>query len=243
MKLQKQQYGDALFATEPEYIDLELFEYKDVKAWTRPGTSDSFVVREVMSGEYRKLDIKPTDVIVDFGMNIGMFSIFAANKGAKRVHGYEADAENFDLACTNINLNNHRDVITPNNRAVVGNDDETRQFSINTQKNKGAHSLVHKRGRDTTTVKCINVNTVLEQVKPTIVKMDIEGAEYEVLKAINDYSGIEQLIFEFHHAHLLDQKDHSMYNEILELMRSNFPNVEAREEVKGAWVNIVYCHR
>lgn len=219
--------------------------FKDkVKAYVREGTSDEFVVKEVFSGEYRKLDITSNDVIVDFGMNIGMFTIFALQKGAKKVHGYEAEPENFDIAGKNIQLNN----IDPsryeiNNLAVVGNDDPIRYFSINKKKNKGAHSLISKNGRNRITVKCININKILTTVNPTIIKMDIEGAEYECLFAIKDFSGINQLVFEYHHAHLNDIKTHKKYVELLNMLAKHFPHIEAREETKGAWVNIVYCKR
>ena len=166
--------------------ELSLFEHKGVKAYVREGTSDSFVVKEVLGGEYNKLNIKSDDIIVDFGMNIGMFTIFALKKGALAVWSYEAERENFDIALQNIELNEVKGAF-PYNYAVVGNDDKTRDFSINTKKNKGAHSLVAKRGRDTVTVDCININTVLKEAKPDIVKMDIEGGEYECLKAIETF--------------------------------------------------------
>jgi FkbM family methyltransferase len=221
----------------------ELFEYRDIKAHVRPGTSDSFVVTEVFSGEYNKLNIQHNDIVVDFGLNIGMFTIFALKKGAAQVWAYEPDPDNFSLASQNVLLNTTiLDVYSLNNTAVVGNDDVTRDFSINVHKNKGAHSLVKKRGRETITVQCENINTILERARPTIVKMDIEGGELECLPAVKDWSGINQFIMEFHHAHLND-KDHKLYNETLDLLRKHFPHVEARADTKGAWVNIVYCHR
>lgn len=223
----------------------KLITFKDkVQAYVREGTSDEFVVKEVFSGEYRKLNITEDDIIVDFGMNIGMFTIFALQKGAKKVYGYEAEPENFDLARRNIQLNGISSIkYNINNSAVVGNNDTKRYFSINVKKNKGAHSLVAKRGRNTITVSCVNINNVLQSINPTVVKMDIEGAEYECLPAVNNFNGINQLIFEYHHAHLDDIKTHSKYSEILDLMGRNFPIVEARRETKGAWVSIVYCKR
>lgn len=44
----------------------KLIEFKDVKAFVREDTSDLFVVKEVNGGEYDRLDIRPTDVVVDF---------------------------------------------------------------------------------------------------------------------------------------------------------------------------------
>lgn len=226
-----------LFETETKTID-----FRDVKALVREGTSDEFVVKEVFTGEYNKLNITSDDVIADFGLNIGMFTTFALKKGAKKVISYEADAENFEYAQHNVALNcRDKDRYELYNLAVIGNDDPYREFSINLKKNKGAHSLVHKRGRDVVKVPCININKVLADYKPTIVKMDIEGGEYECLKSMESFDGIREWIMEFHHAHLNDTKTHEKYNEILNLMRKHFKTVEARADTKGAWVNIVYC--
>lgn len=217
-------------------------EYRGVKAIVREGTSDEFVVKEVFSGEYNKLNITQDDVIVDFGLNIGMFTLFALNKQAKKLYSYEADKENYEYALQNIKLNDiAADRYELFNMAVVGNDDISREFSLNTKKNKGAHSLLHKRGRTTTTVPCINISKVLDRYKPTIVKMDIEGGEYECIKSLTSYHGIREFIMEFHHAHLNDIKTHRKYNEILGILRSHFKTVQAREDTKGAWVNIIYC--
>lgn len=228
---------NALFETETKTIS-----FRDVQALVREGTSDEFVVKEVFTGEYNKLNIRSDDVIVDFGLNIGMFTTFALKKGAKQVISYEADAENFEYAKHNVELNcldNERYKLY--NLAVIGNDDEYREFSINLRKNKGAHSLLHKRGRDVVKVPCVNINKVFEEYKPTIVKMDIEGGEYECLKNVKSFDGIREWIMEFHHAHLNDTKTHDKYNEILDLLRKHFKTVEARKDTKGAWVNIVYC--
>ena len=247
MKIKNINYSEDLssflFEEDEQYIELELHEHNELKAYVRPETSDPFVLRECASGEYRKLKITEDDVIVDLGLNIGMFTSYALKRGAKAVYSYEAEQQNYELAKMNVELNGVSNAAFLNNLAVIGNDDMERHFSINVKKNKGAHSLISKRGRDTTTVKCININKIINEVNPTIVKMDIEGGEYEVLKALENYDNIQQLIFEFHHAHLDDIPHHTKYNEILDLMRIHFPNVEAREETKGAWVNIVYCWR
>jgi FkbM family methyltransferase len=218
--------------------------FKNIKALVREGTSDEFVVSEVFSGEYNKLHITSDDTVVDFGLNIGMFTLFALSKGAKKIYSYEAEKSNYELATQNLALNE----IAPErynlfNKAVVGNDDAERIFWINEKKNKGAHSLIHKRGRSTMVVEAININTVFESCKPTVVKMDIEGGEYECLKAVKSFDGIRELILEFHHTHLNDTKTHEKYNEILALLRSQFANVQARADTKEAWVNIIYCSR
>ena len=141
-------------------------EVKDVKAKVREDTSDEFVVNEVIRGnEYRKLNLQPSDVVLDFGLNIGMFTIQTFKRGVKEVHSFEPDLDNFNLATDNCKLNNVDSSVQLNNAAVVGNNDTTRNFSINTKKNKGAHSLVAKRGRETITVNAQNINDIMKKVK------------------------------------------------------------------------------
>ena len=225
-------------------IDLtntEIIENKGIKALVRNKTSDSFVLKEVTSGEYNKLNILPTDVVVDFGLNIGIFSILAMHRGAKEIHSYEAEKENFHMAQYNLKLNEFTENVYLNNMAVIGDDDVTRPFHLNKHKNKGAHSLLYKKGRKGQVVTCININKVFESVKPTVVKMDIEGGEYETIKAVKSFSGIREFILEFHHSHLNDFGHHIKYKEILEILRKNFKTVHAREDTKEAWVSIIYC--
>jgi len=217
--------------------------YKNVRAKVRPNTSDAFIVEEVIGGTYRKLNIQTDDVVVDIGLNIGMFVIWALLQGANRVYAFEAEPQNYNLALQNVALNELSAKATLYNQAVIGTNEKTRNFAINLHRNKGAHSLVPKRGRHKMIVDCVNINKVLADINPTVVKMDIEGGEYECLKATKTFDGIRELILEFHHAHLNDIKTHEKYNEILSLLRSRFSTVEARnsEDIGGAWTGLIYC--
>jgi FkbM family methyltransferase len=222
---------------------IEEIEFNGVKAKVRKGTMDEFVVKEVFKKEeYKKLNFIPDDVVLDLGMNIGMFSIYALNNGVKKVYSFEPNKENFQLAQENLKLNNlqeNRFVLT--NKAVVGNDDTKRYFHENLKTNKGAHSLIRVSGRNDVVVECVNINDVIKKAKPTIIKMDIEGAEYECLKGLEEWGGINQLVLEFHHKVLKDIETHSKYKEILQLLNSKFNNVEGREDTKGSWLSLIYC--
>lgn len=226
-----------------EHFPVEEITHKNHRIAVRQGTSDSFVVKEVWGGEYSKLQIMPTDIVVDFGMNIGMFSLYARQRGAKQVIGYEPEEDNYNIACYNIQQNGQTAFIQAHKKAIVGNQDVVRNFSINGKKNKGAHSLVAKRGRSTVAVDCVNVDSVIQQYRPSIIKMDIEGGEMECLPAITDWSSVNQLILEFHHAHLNDTADHKKYNQTLAMLRQHFSSVQARADTKGAWVNIIFCKK
>tara|TARA_Y100001937_G_scaffold55967_1_gene76961 strand:+ start:5530 stop:6204 length:675 start_codon:yes stop_codon:yes gene_type:complete len=215
------------------------YKYKDKNFIVRNETSDSFVVREVLSGAYNKLNLKKNDVCLDIGLNIGAFSVYASDK-CKLIISYEPDKENFELAVKNLHINNCYNV-KPFNYAVTGTDEAIRSFSVNVKKNKGAHSLIPKKGRTQSLVNCININKIIQKYNPTVMKIDTEGAEYEILKSINNFDNFRELIFEFHHAHLDDIKTRVKYKDIINHLKTKFTSVDYRAETKGAWVTNVYC--
>ena len=82
----------------------------------------------------------------------------------------------------------------------------------------------------------------MEKTKATVIKMDIEGGEYECLKAVKSFDGVREMELEFHHAHLNDTKTHAKYNEIIALLKTHFTHVEGREP-KGNWITNIYCKK
>ena len=221
---------------------VRFYEVKGVKARIREDTSDEFIVDEVIRGNtYRKLNIRSTETVLDVGLNIGMFTIYALKKGAARVYSYEAERENYEAACYNVKLNCGGMDYKLTNAAVVGNDDVTRLFSINLKRNKGAHSLVAKRGRESVSVDCQNFNDILQSIQPTVIKMDIEGGEYELIRSAENFSSVREFILEFHHAHLNDIPTRSKYREITSILKKHFDIVDYRPETKKAWVSLIHC--
>jgi len=217
--------------------------FNDAEFYARPGTWDEAVIKEVFKGEYKKLQITPDDVVLDIGSNIGCFSIWACQQGCKNVIGFEPEPDNFRLATMNLKRHVPDDSrYTMHECAVVGNDDSHRRFYVNVKKNKGLHSLIPRRGRKEIRVACRNINEIIHTYQPTIVKCDIEGGEYELIRAITCYGPIRQFIFEWHHECLKDLDTHEKYEEIKALLRTKFDVVDAREETKKTWTDLVYCH-
>lgn len=221
----------------------EIFTYKERSFVVRNNTLDSFVVKEVSGSEYKKLNLRSEDVCLDLGMNIGVFSVIASEK-CKFLYSFEPEPTNFEIANQNLQMNNVKNV-KPYNAAVVGNDDKERFLSVNKKQNKGTHSLIEKRGRYSTPVACMNINKIIEETNPTVLKVDVEGAEYEILTAIKpkNFKNIREIIFEYHHAHLNDIKTKEKYKKLIGFLKSVFPNVDYKQETKGAWVSNVYCSK
>lgn len=165
----------------------------------RPWTIDLDVIRST----YREYDISSLnskDIVCDIGANIGAFS--------KRVYGlvqrvlaFEPDPENYRIL--KANTINHQ-TIWRMRRAIVNNNDEYRKFYINEQRNRATHSLHITRGRKEIIVKCVNFHYLLypqfvrQCLQPTVIKIDIEGGEYELLQNTSLPNSVRLLIVEFH---------------------------------------------
>jgi FkbM family methyltransferase len=122
---------------------------------------------------------------LDVGAHVGKYTLRAAfrvgNKG--KVIAVEPNKENFDVLVKNITLNGLSNCV-PLNVAAYSSDGEVLLF-------KGADSTLHSIkedfGEGSYKVKARALDNVLEEIgvkKLDLVKIDVEGAELEVLKGM-----------------------------------------------------------
>ncbi len=177
-----------------------------IEVYGRQETTDVKVIKEVLYTnvyEKKKIDfyIEPNDAWLDLGGNIGTFALRVLAEGAS-VISYEPETENYQLMSKNLEHN------FPNGawsieQSVVSHK-KTNNLDLYLCKgsyNKYRHTLHPVRGRSTVNVKNSYIYDVLDQYRPSAIKMDIEGAEIEILETLkpNDYKkyGIEKLVFEY----------------------------------------------
>lgn len=139
------------------------------------------------------LNLNRDDVVLDLGGNIGAFAIEIFDR-VKEVHSYEPDPVNFEFLSANIRDNKAYNV-KPHPLAVVGNDDPERPLYVGRVPSQ--YSLFGKEGQKCIFVKCEDIKRIMEEVKPSVIKANIEGAEPDVLIAISDFSSVRQIIFEY----------------------------------------------
>lgn len=180
---------------------------KEAEFKTRDGTFDEDCIREIwqkdtyMRGE---LSLLKNAVVIDVGAHIGGFSILAAVLGAKEVLAYEPYPDNFELLRKNIALNGLQSVIKPYEKAVVGIDrplfmDDTIPF----YKKRGVFNTGKMRTvpEGKIPVDTILISDIMEEVDfCDVLKMDIEGGEYEILYGLSSklYDRIGMITLEFH---------------------------------------------
>lgn len=186
--------------------------------------SDVHIVSEIWL--YRKYDRfgcnpRPNDIVVDLGANIGVFSSYAATVGkARKVYAYEAHPGNYARLVHNAEATNTilaSDIVSTRNQAVWSTNG-TVDLQVDCD-NCGAHSIVL---RETTaprvSVPAVTLSEILAQIPSShcdLLKIDIEGAEYDVLAASRSaLSQVDRIVMEHH------RTEHHSVNDAVEVLKS-----------------------
>lgn len=193
------------------------FRYKEKKIFLelRPDTQDEDMARkEVFDNYYFKyggLKISPGDTVIDLGANIGSFTIAAGILGAKKIVAVEPHPETVTLLKNNIESNKSYfdEPVTLFEGAVMGNgESKAPLYLCNDPFGSGSHTLNLPENEKPESHKQIEVKvTSLDDlIKNTIgdgiidfLKLDIEGAEYEVLMTCQSLPRIRQISLEWHY--------------------------------------------
>lgn len=183
------------------------------------------------------LNLTKKDVVLDLGGNIGAFTCDIFDK-VKKVIVYEPEDVNYEFLSTNIEDNGAKNVIA-HKQAVVGNDDKVRDFYLG--KAPYYYSFLVKHNRKRVPVECVNINDVVKKYKPTKMKVDIEGSEWEVLINCTDFGSVDQIIFEYNFDMNMDLKEDFKRFKALKkhLNKHGFDVQEMERDMKQNW-NLVF---
>lgn len=142
-------------------------------------------------------------VIVDCGANIGMATLYLKWRYPNAtIHSFEPDPSAFSMLERNIKANNLENVFLYNN-AAMAEEGELDFYTAASHKASLMMSTVASRmDEQKITVKGIDFADFLNKTKPTLLKIDIEGAEKKVfpkLKETGALSHLQQIVMEYHH--------------------------------------------
>ena len=136
----------------------------------------------------KECSVKPGDVFVDLGSNIGMSSRYAERMGAKKMYCFEADPEIYK--CLDQNKGDNWEIF---NCAVT---DHNGMFEI------GLWPSLEKKAL----VPAITLNGVFEKCgidKIDFLKVDVEGSERSLFNEVSDdqLRKIDRIFVEWHNIH------------------------------------------
>jgi FkbM family methyltransferase len=135
------------------------------------------------------------DVVVDIGAHVGFFAIPVASQVGVLI-AYEPAPANYKLLRANARRNQaHNLVASP--QAVAGTAGLV-QLSLGVQGTTGHSIVARKRGGVSIQVEAVDLSQIVKLYKPTVLKLDCEGAEWGILTEPELLGGIRLLIAELH---------------------------------------------
>jgi len=175
-----------------------------LKFITHSNNTDASMIHLIWNRDiYKTTRIKEGDTVVDVGANIGIFTILASklvgNEG--RVYAIEPDKENYELLRKNLELNKIKNVRSFN--IALGKKNEKRKL-FKSKENPGAHSFYPiKNSSEFKIIDVISFDNLIKKnkiKKINFLKMDCEGAEYEILFNLseNNLKNIKNISMEVH---------------------------------------------
>ncbi|MEM1690719.1 MAG: FkbM family methyltransferase [Thermofilaceae archaeon] len=157
--------------------------------YARGGTDDLY---HLLPGREGSVDLairrmlRSGDVFVDVGANVGYYTLLAARKGCK-VIAVEPVPQTLAVLRINLRLNRLEDLVTIVGKCAWSSRGHVK-LAIPQGKFFGLASAVLNRGKGATVdIECVDLDGVLcSYPEVRLMKVDVEGAEYEVLKGADN---------------------------------------------------------
>lgn len=173
------------------------------------------VAQELCVDEYaiRTLRLQAGDCVVDIGGHIGIFAIYLAKRfPGVRIYSYEPHPCNQELFRSNVEMNGVTGIqLCP--EAVTGCG-STVELTGNPLNSGGytAHSTTQQHGR-ASGIASLTLDQIFERhgiERCVLLKIDCEGAEYDILEKTTVWQRIDHLRGEFHMNALLASQGYTM---------------------------------
>jgi FkbM family methyltransferase len=134
--------------------------------------------------------VKPGDIILDVGANIGFTALSMAklNSPGGVVYAFEPDPFNFEQLKQNISLNTLPSVKIFN--VGLGTKKEQLKLAVNTSNNRGGNRIKHNAQQNFNLVDILPLDEFIDAHQlhsASLVKIDVEGFEYNVLKGAENF--------------------------------------------------------
>lgn len=138
--------------------------------------------------------LKASDTVMEIGAGIGFLSTLAALRiGSDRVHAYEANPAMIPVIERTYALNGVQPTLT---NATLGESDGVVEFFV--EENLTESSLFRRSdSAKAVSVPRLDINREIERIRPTVLVIDIEGAECELVPLIR-WQAIEKVLIDLH---------------------------------------------
>ena len=185
------------------------------QVYFRPQTLDGWIFDEVYNQNIYEIEnFNEDDIVVDIGSHSGYFAKLCMDKGCKNIHCFEPEEENFQHLLKNLSSYSHYQAY----QLAVYKEMGTVDFCIVPGKNTGLHS-VYDRGGIVSKVNSVSLDNILSNLpKVSLLKIDTEGSEFEILMNSKLLHKVERIVGEYHN----DLTEYHMQQLIEFLERNGF---------------------
>jgi FkbM family methyltransferase len=171
------------------------------------------VINEIFNDNYKvlanKIEFKEGDIILDVGANEGMFSILMSKMFPQtKIISLEPVPDTFHILLENIKINEVTNVMAYN-VGVGGSNDRKATLSVSKDFSGGStkwctHNPDHHNKIEVGLISLDRCFKLYGIKRCKLLKMDIEGMEYEALYQSNVLKKVENFTAEFHTNRRLD---------------------------------------
>jgi FkbM family methyltransferase len=165
----------------------------------------AIVPKEILDDEYglAQIEFRPGDVVVDVGANIGIVALYLAKKHPDiTINAIEPVPTTYRHLAENIDLNNVRNITALN--CAITSDGRDLRMIVNPAHSGGSTGHlrdVRQPGHYNLTVPSRTLDSIFDEYVPDrcrLLKVDCEGAEYEILSRARCLDRVDHLAMELH---------------------------------------------
>lgn len=218
-------------------ITIKVNDYKMIVDTTDKGLSEDLIIhgiREYHATKFMKKFLKSEEVVVDIGANIGYYVILESKiiGSEGTIYAIEPVPRSFELLQKNIILNECNNVITY--QYAIGDRTGTTTMNVGEHLNL---STIHDGDLEVKEQIRVNIltldNFLSDKRSPDLIRMDVEGYEYEIIKGMKETLMLNKPLKLFIEMHFnILGKDKS--GEILRILQdSGFEVVAFIHDIKG----------
>lgn len=223
-KLQSLQFRDNVILHSPNEVDL------------------GFLFHEIwLDGVYNRkgYEVRPGDVVIDIGANIGTFAIYAATRAeGVKVYAYEPFPENFTYLRRNLSDSRLNNIIVHQCAVAGGHEQRMLQVANAWILNSLAEKDAALAGKGAVSVDCVTLAEIVEEAERCdLLKIDCEGSEYEIFYSTPDETlgRIKRIVGEYHEGSGAPAKTGKALCEYLRARSFRIDHLEILDESTGAF--------
>lgn len=190
-----------IFRSKVSSQDITKIDFRNGVKLSGPKQSSlNFLFHEIWIDEFyapKGYEIRPGDVVIDIGGNIGVFALWAATRAKNvKVFSFEPFPENLRYFRKNVETSELKNILIYGE--AIGGSDSVRHLAVSDS--WILHSLVDDPNMNSIEVVGRTLDSVMTEIgKCDLLKLDCEGSEYEILYAASDktLAKIDKIVCEF----------------------------------------------